>query len=91
MALTERRDARARFGRAFSCLELYLRTPRNLHTERFSRTLRVEEDEPGSLAIVCGKIRRLRLQISENGLDGLAQAAIADRGNSRLHGNRNLK
>ena len=41
--------------------------PRFRHGGDLRRILQVEEDEPGSLAIVCGKIRRLRLQISENG------------------------
>ena len=60
--------------------------PRFRHGGDLRRILQVEEDEPGSLAIVCGKIGRFRLQISENGFDGLAQAAIADRGIARLYG-----
>ena len=45
--------------------------PRFRHGGDLRRILQVEEDEPGSLAIVCGKIRRLRLQIGEYGFDGL--------------------
>jgi hypothetical protein len=65
--------------------------PRFRHGGDLRRILQVEEDEPGSLAIVSGKIGSFRLQIGENGFDGLGQAAIADRGIARFHRDCNLE
>src|SRR5258707_9275047 len=59
--------------------------PRFRHGGYLRRILQVEEDEPRSLAIVFGKIGCLRLQVGKNGVDGLGQAAIADRGIPRLN------
>ena len=84
-------DARCGFLQVFkihSRMELDVsiegQKPRFRHGGDLRCILQVEEDEPGSLAIVCRKIGCLGLQISENGFDGLAQAAVADRGIARL-------
>lgn len=65
--------------------------PRFRYGGDLRRILQVEKDEPGSLAVVSGKIGRLRLYIGENGFDGLGQTAIADRGIARFYRDCNLE
>src|ERR1017187_9138276 len=77
-------------GRAHCDPRIERQKERFRHPRQLRRIRHIENDKSGSLSVLGGKVRRLRLHLPQNSLHGGPQRSIRNRRIPRVHWNRYL-